>query len=347
MTASPRAAQPEHNGGEPSDAQRVARHAAAALLVSAYQQARDRTITQDVVVSVPDHRAAAGRWRRNRRVYGLRRLVTYALDDHCRRRIAALKRALAADAVAGAPAPPALLQGCDDLIVSLSPLPYRRMAFALVLAVAGVALAVIELLRSIHPVKAALKPVLQHGGDVVSDLAVRVLTLDVTQVPDALGEIGNRNAGEIAFVILLLLLASYVVLRPAVSSFSVKRGLLSASDGQLDSGSAAAHAPTVAGGAYRLERQAFARAPRESPFDLVVFALPMLMPLYVGCFIIVRAAVTGLPADALSGVIFGGLASVRLAHLSKVWRQRLESANQPVAARRPLGDAPERPTMTP
>jgi len=288
-------------------------------LLGRYRAARDRAQSEGYVVAadVPDPILAFRDGRRT--MHGLRPFVLYALDDHIARRVAALRRRLHDRAVVTGTVDDQLLSACDHLERSLRPVPYRRLLALLIIAVPAVALGLISLLRGEESVRSSLLEQLDDASRLVSNLAEQLLTLDVTDIPTVLDQIAARPPKTIAFVVLIVLLAIYLTLRPLVSSFRVKRALLCGEvehDLRID-----------ARGAYRLETRVLGPTARETPLDLYVQALPMLLPLYIGLYIIGSALVGGVtPPQLVAGLLASAPPAARLAYLRQTARRRAAAA---------------------
>jgi hypothetical protein len=105
--------------------------------------------------------------------------------------------------------------------------------------------------------------------------------LDSGSVLDAAGQLADLNPVALLILTASMLFGGYLVARPLVPAFRLKRQLLGLADqtklGVADT--AASWYVTKAVGSYDLERAVFARLgeqpPREPPFDLVVLAIPL------------------------------------------------------------------------
>jgi hypothetical protein len=234
-----------------------------------------------------------------RRRFGLRPFLLYGLDDHVSRRAAELGRRAHADAVETGDDHAAGLGSVEHLLGSLPPVPYRRLYAATVLLVAAAALGVIWLLRQIH-VGEHLKKTLDSANGLVDTLATSVLTIDIGQLPDTLKSLGAANTRVLAFVAIIVALSIYAVLRPFVGTFLIRRELLRP-------------------GIVEQERRVLGSAPREVPFDLIVYALPMTLPLYVGLYMVGDGLVRGDPGTSAVGLAF--LAAPAGARLTVLWRR--------------------------
>lgn len=245
---------------------------------------------------------------------GPRRVVLWGLDDYVSRRATLVRRGAHADSAATGADHSAALGSLDHLLASLPPVPYRRLYAALVLLVSAASLGVIAILRSFEGTK-ALSRTLGAANDLVDKLSTRVLTIDIGQIPDALKELGSAgDARVLAFAAIIVLLSLYAVLRPFTPAFRIRRELLS--------GEVAAREARVLGG----------HLPREVPFDLIVHALPMSLPLYVGLYMVGDGLIRGDAATALVGLLLlAAPASARLAYLWRAWRRRTRRAPARVA----------------
>jgi hypothetical protein len=280
-------------------------------LLSMYQRVRAEVADGRSVVSVRTGRRTAR---------GPRRVVLWGLDDHVNRRATLLRRGAHADSAATGADHSATLGALDHLLASIPPVPYRRLYAALVLLVSAASLGVIAILRSFEGTK-ALSRTLGSANDLVDKLSTRVLTIDIGQIPDALKELGSAgDARVLAFAAIIVLLSLYAVLRPFTPAFRVRHELLS---GEISS---------------REARVLGNRLPRETPFDLIVYALPMSLPLYVGLYMVGDGLVRGDTATAVVGLLLlAAPASARLAYLWRTWRRRVHGEVAPVAR---FADAP-------
>jgi hypothetical protein len=171
---------------------------------------------------------------------------------------------------------------------------------------------------------------IRHLGEIFEKIRA-VLTPNLTSVNDALSALVNGGLEEIILVTLALALSLYVVLRPFVPAFRLKRMLLNlAPEPQGRHRSAAARwSVPQATGVYERERALFeefgGRAPREFPFDLVVPALIMLAPLSWGGLFIGFGFIEPVEyraPDVGVGALVLILALLRLAWLYQTWRRR-------------------------
>lgn len=271
----------------------------ARTLLDGYRRVREQVASGGLIVS-------AGRAR------GLRPLVLYGLDDRVTKRAALLKRRAHAHTVETGADHSAILGTLDHLLASLPPVPYRRLYAALVLAVSAAALGVIGLLRQLEQAR-SLDRTLKTADDLVHTLAARILTIDIGQIPDALGALGHKDPRVLAFAAIIVALALYAILRPFAGTFRVRAALL---EGELEA----------------CEERVLGRI-REVPFDLIVYALPMTLPLYLGLYMVGDGIASGEVAEAIVGALLLALpASARLAVLHRRWRRR-EQAAEPAPLR--------------
>jgi hypothetical protein len=198
--------------------------------------------------------------------------------------------------------------------------PYRRIVLGGLISVLVAALGIIALLRGLgiddlDRDEDGLRHVFTEAADLVGDLSGSLLTLDVGALPDVADRLRAATAGSVAFFCLLFVLATYLVLRPVVASFRVKRAMLAASG--------AGSGERVSPGAYVAETRALRHPPAEVPLDLVVLAMPMLIPLYIGGFMLVRSlAVEWSVAALVDAVVLLVLGAARLIYLAQIARLR-------------------------
>jgi hypothetical protein len=245
------------------------------------------------------------------------------IDDHIARRATALRRTLHAEASADGTRHAAELDAVEHALAAVAPVPYRRLLVVLVLAVSAASLGVIGFLRSLKPLRVAMHATLTDAHQLIGRLARTVLTLDVAQLPDALNAIAREPAQTIAFIAVLVLLGVWTVLRPVVPSFRVKRRAFC--DARV----------------YELEAKVFGHRPREAPLDLVILALPLSLPGYVGAYMVVDAITNRAPRAGeklLAGAIVAAVTGVRIGYLIRTRRRREgepAAAGAPVARSRP------------
>jgi hypothetical protein len=165
------------------------------------------------------------------------------------------------------------------------------------------------------------------------------LSADFTSVDQALDALLNGGLLQVAVVALGLSLSLYVVLRPFVPAFRLKRMLFNLApepEGHHRS-TVARWSVSQATGVYERERRLFdelgGRAPREFPFDLVVSALVVLAPLAWGGLSVRSGLIALLVRDR---VVFLGVAVlvvipalVRLGWLYVTWQRRQAGRSGP------------------
>ena len=288
-------------------------------LLGRYRRAREQARRGGLIVSVEVADPILAPHDGRRTLHGLRPLVLFALDDHVARRLAALRRRVHGDAFETGSADEELLRACDHLEGSLAPVPYRRLLAFLVLAVPAIALGMIQLLRGDGRTNQSLGGVLNDASRLVGDLAERLLTLDIADVPTVLNDIADSRLRTIVFVVMIVLISMYLALRPFVGSLRVKRALLSGPGGD--------DYRTAAGGAYSLETRVLGPAARELPLDLAILALPMFLPLYVGLYMMADALTGGgEPYAFVASLIAAGVPAARLAFLAVTAQRRAARA---------------------
>jgi hypothetical protein len=157
---------------------------------------------------------------------------------------------------------------------------------------------------------------------------------DAGSLDKALNTLVKGGPGQTAELIFLLALAAYLVLRPFVPAFRLKRMLLNLSADRREPRPSATSRWSVSQstGIYEQERQVFAelgvRRPREVPFDLLVLALALLVPLAYAVSG-VKEAISGSSTasdrwlSASIATLLLIIAVVRLGWLYRMWRRRL------------------------
>ena len=288
-TMTPATAPPTRSRREPSAA------ASVVALAREYDRAREAVRTGPRFI---------GRGRA--RLPGFRPAVQLMLDDHASRRAAQLEGELHAAAARGASEEP--LVPAAHLRAGLRPVPYRRLLLGTIVAVLAAALAIIAALRAVgvdelDRDRGGLRRTFAESADLVDDVSQALLTLDLGALPEVADRLRGATAGSVAFVTLLFVFATYLVLRPLVPSFRVKRTVLAA--------------------ARAAEGQAFRQPRAELPLDLIVLAVPMLIPLYVGSFMLIRAlAVQWSVPAVVDGILLLAIAAARLRYLAVMARRR-------------------------
>jgi hypothetical protein len=159
------------------------------------------------------------------------------------------------------------------------------------------------------------------------------LTVSFTSVNQALNALLGGGLLHLGIVALGVALSLYLVLRPFVPAFRLKRILFNLApepEGQHRSATAR-WSVSQATGLYERERRVLeelgGRPPREFPFDLFVSALVILLPLAWGC-VLFRLVVIG-PLLEWEWVLFLSLgacllipALIRLGWLYQTWQRR-------------------------
>ena len=159
-----------------------------------------------------------------------------------------------------------------------------------------------------------------------------VVTAEFPSVNRAVTVLLNAGLEQMALLALGLALSLYVVLRPCVPAFRLKRMLFSLApgpDGQQRS-AVASWSVSHATGIYERERRLFedlgGRPPREFPFDLVVPGLAMLAPLAWGGVLfglgVTEPEPGGRSLRLLAATTLLIPALLRLGWLYRTWRRR-------------------------
>jgi hypothetical protein len=292
------------------------RAAAATALLAAYQSAREQLGSGAGHGPLARVEAYDARGER-RTTRALRRPTQWALNGRTAQRLTLLERTLHRDAASGAQFPADLQTNIDHVRASLPPVPARTLLALAIIAVSFAALGLTSIVRALDSPRGTLNSSIDRANHLVSDLAARVLTLDITQLPDALGEIGRTHTRTLAFVVVLLAISIYLVLRPFVPVLRLRRVLLEQT------------------GAFALEERALGERPRDRPVELLVLALPWLLPLYVGLYMVGDAIVdeSARWGQWVGGLLIIGGAGARFAYLARSWRRREQALGRaaPVA----------------
>jgi hypothetical protein len=187
------------------------------------------------------------------------------------------------------------------------------------------------ILRLIQDSEVGRSEVRRQVRDTLQTLGT-ALSTDFTSVNNAVNALLNEGLLQVAVVMLGLALSLYVVLRPFVPAFRLKRMLfnLTPEPEQRHRSAVARWSVSQATGIYARERRLFeelgGRPPREFPFDLVVPALVMLVPLAHGTLNIRRGLIAPLMDDrvgflsAATVVLIPAL--LRLGWLYQTWQRR-------------------------
>ena len=226
-------------------------------------------------------------------------------------------------------APPPLVaeaKAVADFRASLPPSTWRLRVTALVLAT----LVVARVLGSLLPRHVELIGWLpgQEGVTKLFNSTFSAVGLSTTSVSAALDSVLDASPAELAAFALLLGASTFIVTRPLVSGFRLKRMLLNLypqaepSLGEVP----ASWSVSRSVGVYDLERDAFralgSRPPREVPLDLIVamlFALVVVSVYIAGGISNYGASVL---AILMTVVGYGSFGAIRIAWLAAVWRAR-------------------------
>lgn len=247
-----------------------------------------------------------------------RRLVLLHLDQHTTTRLNALRRGLHASAAARdeADAEEATLGRVDHALAALPVIRTRWWILASVVSVAIVAHAGIAALRAVtDPGTTRLGEVMEKANLLVESLTGSLLSLNFKQFSDAATAASREPASVLVFVVIVLLLSAWLVLRPYVWAFHAKRRVLAEN------------------GVRECEREALGDAVREQPIDILMGAIPVLPFAYLGLFM-AGALITGsleLPPDqspagaaVIAALLLTGVAA-RAAVLARRWVARTRS----------------------
>jgi hypothetical protein len=286
--------------------------------------------------------AVAWRWR-SLRSHPLRlprsRLMVRSLSiRHMERVLAEAERALRRRTALDV-APFAQARALAAVVDFRASLPARSWALrtsVLVLAILVVARLLVALVVALVPSAQSLDLGGHAGVESLFESTLGALTPSSTSFGSAVDGLFHASPGELAGASALLGMAAYLILRPAMSAFRLKRLLfnLYPHAEQLRSYTAASWSVSRASGVYELERQAFAalahRAPKEFPLDLI---LPLPGPV-ASVYVLVAGAIAltvpeqgvGLAAKLVAlGIIvlvFGAPPALRIAWLAAAWRAR-------------------------
>jgi hypothetical protein len=211
--------------------------------------------------------------------------------------------------------------------------PVRQVLYLVLLVVAVLAVArPLPVLLATYVRRASLGGRLDSWQATIEQLGQGFST-DAGSLDKALNALFKGGPGQTAAVLFMLALAAYLVLRPFVPAFRLKRMLLNLSADRRRPWPSATSRWSVsqATGIYEQERQVFTglgvRRPREIPFDLLVPALAMLVPLAIAVSGF-NEAITGSTAvdrwlSGVFGTLFLIIVVARLGWLSRMWRLRL------------------------
>ena len=279
-------------------------------------------------------------WRHGGRLHYLPRprwLLRYFVVRHVGRMLASLSRRYSARAALGwgADAEQQDREAVREFEQSLP--PTRQNTYFVLLIVAVVVLyrpiinRVVPMVINSTEARVGSSELRQQVLDTVEKVAA-ALTANFTSVNQALNALLSGGLLQLSIVALGVALSLYAVLRPFVPAFRLKRMLFNLAP-EPEGG----HRSAVAGwsvsqatGLYEREREVFrelgGRPPREFPFDLVVLALLMALPL---AFIGLWAQVGVIGPRWTDRVLFLSLALevliptlVRLGWLFRTWQRR-------------------------
>jgi hypothetical protein len=175
----------------------------------------------------------------------------------------------------------------------------------------------------------------------VNDVA-KLANPSMSSVTDAVNDVLSGRPGPFVMVTVLVLLVGFLVLRPVVPAFRLKRMLfnLAAEGGGFRPSAVARWSDSLATGVYECERRLFAalgaRPPKEFPFDLALSVVALVVPAAYGVSALVmavsvRADIATILGDLLpamramwliTGLYTVGVVLLRLAWLRRTWRRR-------------------------
>jgi hypothetical protein len=175
----------------------------------------------------------------------------------------------------------------------------------------------------------------------VNDIA-KLANPSMSSVTDAVNDVLSGRLGPFVMVTVVVLLVGFVVLRPVVPAFRLKRMLfnLAAEAGGSRPSAVARWSDSQATGVYECEHRVFAalgaRPPKEFPFDLALSVVALVVPAAYGVSALVMAV--SVPADIatilgdllpairavwlITGLFTVGVVLLRLAWLRRTWRRR-------------------------
>jgi hypothetical protein len=215
---------------------------------------------------------------------------------------------------------------------------------ALIAAIAVLVQLIIRgLLRSLSTGETpeGLETIRQQLLGAVNDVA-KLANPSMSSVTDAVNDVLSGRPGPFVMVTVLVLLLGFLLLRPVVPAFRLKRMLfnLAAEAGGFRPSAVARWSDSQATGVYECERRVFAalgaRSPKEFPFDLALSAVALVVPAAYGVSALVMAV--SVPADIAAilgdllpamramwlttGLCVVGVVLLRLAWLRRMWRRR-------------------------
>jgi hypothetical protein len=280
-------------------------------------------------------------WRHGGRLHYVPRprwLLRYFMVRHIDRMLASLSRRYSARAALGwaADAEPQDREAVREFQQSLPPTRHNTYFVLLIIAIV---ILYRPIINTAVPVAINLTETTTGRSELrqqVLDTVEKVgaaLTANFTSVNQALNALLSGGLLHLGIVTLGVALSLYVVLRPCVPAFRLKRMLFNLApepEGQYRS-AVAQWSVSQATGVYERERRVLAelggRPPRELPFDLIVPALVMLLPLAWGSLLF-RLTITSSLSE-WEWILFLSLgacllvpALIRLGWLYRTWQHR-------------------------
>jgi hypothetical protein len=279
--------------------------------------------------------------RRRGRLHYLPRpkwLLRYFVVRHIDRTLASLSRRYSARAALGRPTDGEQKTRAAVLEFHQSLPPTLRNTYAVLLVLASVVVLYRPIINAVVPAAINLTQATTRSSELrqqVLDTVEKVgaaLTANFTSVSQALNALLSGGLLHLSVVMLGVAFALYVVLRPLVPAFRLKRMLFNLAPEPQGRHRSAVDRWSVsqATGLYERERQVFAelggRAPTEFPFDLVVTGLAMALPLAFSSLIFRLAVITPLLGDRVSLLTVGAILLipilVRFGWLYRTWQRR-------------------------
>jgi hypothetical protein len=216
--------------------------------------------------------------------------------------------------------------------------PTLRNTYAVLLILASVVVLYRPIINAVVPVAINLTQATTRGSELRQQVLETVekvgaaLTANFTSVSQAVNALLSGGALHLSIVTLGVAFALYVVLRPLVPAFRLKRMLfnLAPAPEWRHRSAVARWSVSQATGLYERERRVFAevagRPPTEVPFDLVVPGLAVALPLAFTGLIFRLAVITPLPGDRVALLTLGAVllipVLVRLGWLYRTWQRR-------------------------
>ena len=228
--------------------------------------------------------------------------VRYFVFRHVRRTLASLGRRYSPRAALGQQADGEQhdREAVQEFQESLQP---DRQKIYIVLLIGAIVVFFRPIIRAAVPVAIVVTASGTVGNSALREQSLETIqkivaaqTANATSVNDALNAVLTGGLASLVAMTLGVALSAYVVLRPLVSAFRLKRMLFNVSPERpgRHRSAVARWSVSQATGLYERERRVFAglgtRPPREFPFDLALSALGMALPLALFA-LLVRAAV--------------------------------------------------------